>query len=662
MAKQGLKLVERLGHTSPVPRLSIRSAFEHVLVIAVGVAVLWKGGKGLEVTWLLPIVPLLGAVSLWVNTKKHSAPAVSWPAWLFAALFIAWSVTSFLFSETRNYGLDEIIRDVSLMLLWLQIVRLSPTPREALSERIIDAIVYSVLCAAVIGMVVYVCQPVGRFVGTFFDPRYHTDYWPNAWAELLLLAWPLCLWKYWQAAPKMRTVWLGLLGVLLGSLLLSYSRGAFLAMLGQVIMMAVACWWLVPSKQRHYRSAALASLTVLTVGVMVFGVGNGLRSFLFPVQDLGAKVTFTADEGTSSIDERASFWRQAWAFAAEKPVLGHGPYSFRFLQPRLQDAVYATSDHPHNVWLKLAMERGWPAAILWSLLIAVSVGTAAVRTYRERELTWVPLAAIGVLGVVAHLVIDFNLQFVGIALPFWLLLALLSAPLVWQTAPRHLKNAQNAVELLVALLLMCLTVREGAYLFSSSLGRRAEARGDIAAALQWYEASDDSWFPRDLRLSQASMALQAGQLQTASGAMAAYLQENDQDARAYSLRATIAEAAGQRLAAAIDLERAFTWSKLNDLGVLRRWIALSRLSPALPSAPAKEVQEVLLAFQRAFMQNSHFVLLGDNVEDFLGICALVEASDTEGIRSFCREHVDEVQAEATRVRGELQARQPGRLW
>ncbi|MBP9750970.1 MAG: O-antigen ligase family protein [Candidatus Peribacteraceae bacterium] len=645
-----------------MPRLSIRSTFEHVLVIAVGVAILWKGGKGLEVTWLLPFLPLLGALSLWVNSKKNGTSAVAWPAWITASLFIAWSVTSFLLSETRNYGLDEVIRDISLTLLWVQMLRMASTSREALVQRIIDAIVYSVICAAVIGLVIYICQPVGRFVGTFFDPRYHTDYWPNAWAELLLLAWPLTLWKAWQSEGRNRWVWFGVLGLLLGSLFLSFSRGAFLAMIGQVIILAGILWWLVPKKRHDVRSVILATVTVLSVAVIAFGIGNGLRSFVFPVQDLGAKVTFTADEGTSSIDERASFWDQALSFAAEKPLFGHGPYSFRFLQPRLQDAVYATSDHPHNVWLKLAMERGWPAAILWSALILISLGAAAVRVRKEREVTWVPLAAIGVVGVLAHLVIDFNLQFVGIALPFWLLLGLMAAPLLAKKAPEKANLGQSAVELLVVLLLVCVTVREGVYLMSSSLGRRAEARGDTAAALQWYEASDGSWFPRDLRLSQAAIALNAGRLPAASGAIATYLTENDQDARAYSLRAAIREAAGDRGEAAADLGQAFAWSKLNDLDVLRRWIALSRLDKTLPTVPAKEVQEVLLAFERAFMQNSHFVLLGDNVEDFIAICALADAADKEGVRAFCRDHLDAIVLETARVRGELESRQPGRLW
>lgn len=645
-----------------MPRLTLRSSFEHVLIIAVGVAILWKGGKGLEVTWLLPFLPLLGALSLWVNSKKNSTSAVAWPAWLLAGMFIAWSVTSFLLSETRNYGLDEIIRDVSLTLLWLQMLRMASTSREALAQRLIDAIVYSVICAAVIGMAVYVCQPVARFVGTFFDPRYHTDYWPNAWAELLLLAWPLCLWKACQSQGRKRWLWFVVLGLFLGSMFLSYSRGAFLAMVGQVIILSGVLWWLVPARQRDRRQVLLAAATVFSVAIIAFAAGNGLRSFLFPVQDLGAKVTFTADEGTSSIDERASFWDQAWTLAAEKPLFGHGPYSFRFLQPRLQDAVYATSDHPHNIWLKLAMERGWPAAFLWSALIAIGLGAAALRVRSERELTWVPLAAIGVVGVLAHLLIDFNLQFVGIALPFWLLLGLMAAPLVVKKASERASLGQNALELLLVLLLVCLTVREGAYLFSSSLGRRAEARGDTAAALQWYEASAGSWFARDLRLSQAAIALQAQRLPAASGAIATYLTENAQDARAYSLRAAIEEAAGERAAAAADLERAFAWSKLNDLEVLRRWIALSRLSPLLPAVPAKEVQEVLFEFQRAFMLNSHFVLLGDNVEDFVAICALSEKTDKEGIRAFCREQLDTIVQEAARVRGELEARQPGRLW
>lgn len=660
--KPPLKPIRPLRHTSLVPRLSLRSVFGHALVILVGVAVLWKGGKGLEVTWLLPPLALVGALSLWVHSKKNGVPPVAWPAWLAAILFCLWTVLSFLFSETRNYGLDEVLRDVSLALLWLQLLRLAPAPREALAGRIIDALVYACLFAVLIGLVVYVAQPVSRFVGTFFDPRYHTDYWPNAWAELVLLVWPLLLWKALQAEGRRRMVWLVLTGCVVGALFLSYSRGGFIAFVGQVLLLAGLFAWLTPRKQRSVRSSAVLSAVVMATAVVFFIGGNALRSTLYSVQDLGAKVTFTADEGTSSIDERRDFWAQAWSLSLQKPLFGHGPYSFRFLQPRLQEMVYATSDHAHNLWLKLAMERGWPTAIFWTVMAMFSLWLAVRRTSKERELGWPALAALGAVGVLAHVLIDFNLQFVGVALPLWLLFGLMAAPAHWPKPPRFVASAQMVIELLAVLLLTCVAVREAAYLVTSSLGRKAEARGDLVTAQSWYEVSADSWFPRDLQLGSAGIALQQKQLPAALAALEAYIGENAQDARAFSLRAAVAEQAGSYVAAARDLERAFVWSKYNDLKVLRRWIGVSQLDTNTLPPPAAEAQTVIRAFEAAFMQNSHFILLGDNVEEFSTICWMQEKTNELDLRDFCRENLPAVTAAAKEVRANLDARKRGRLW
>ncbi len=643
-------------------RLSLRSVFGHALIILIGVAILWKGGKGLEVTWLLPLLAALGALSLWVNSKKGGVGAVAWPAWLAAGLFGLWTVVSFFFSETRNYGLDEVIRDLSLTLLWLQLLRLVPAPREALARRVIDALVYAALFATLIGLAVYVFQPVSRFVGSFFDPRYHTDYWPNAWAELVLLVWPLAAWKGIEAAGRLRQVWFGVVGLLLGSILLSFSRGAFIALVGQIVLFGCLAWWMVPKKKRALRRALILAGIALASALILFFVGNALRGVFHPVQDVGSKVTFTADEGTSSIDERRDFWAQAWALSLEKPVFGHGPYSFRFLQPRLQDSVYATSDHAHNLWLKLAMERGWPAAILWTIMVGFSLWLAARRTAEDREWSWQPLAALGAVGVLAHVLIDYNLQFVGIALPFWTLLGLMAAPATWKKAPHLVNVGQNAVELMVVLLLTCVTVREAAYLVTSSLGRKAEMRGDVTTAQQWYAESADSWFARDLHLGSAGIALQQNDLPNALAALESYFHENAQDARAYSLRAAVLERAGNYPAAARDLAQAFAWSKFNDLKVLRRWVSLSQYDGNVPPPPLEETQTVVKAFAEAFRQNSHFILLGDNVEEFSTICWMQEVENEQGLRDFCRERLPAVTAQAKEARSTLDARKRGRLW
>ncbi len=645
-----------------MPRFSLRSTFEHTLIVMIGVAILWKGGKGLETTWILPLLPLLGAFAVWMNPKRDGSVAVPWHYWLPAILFILWTVISFFLSETRNYGLDEVIRDASCILLWLQLLRFKESQREGLAARLIDALLFATLFAATIGFAIYIFQPVGRFVGSFFDPRFHTDYWPNAWAELLLLVWPLGVFKLLQSEGRWRQIWIGLLGLLLGALFLSYSRGAFLACLGQAVLLGAALLWLLPSKQRDLRQTAIAVGATLILSVALFFAGNLLRSHFYPVQDLGAKVTFTADEGTSSIDEREDFWHQSWQLSLERPLFGYGPYSFRFLQPRFQTAVFATSDHPHNLWLKIAMERGWPAAILLTVVLLLSL-VAGLRRAKEGEgTTWQLFAVLGVVGVLAHVLIDYNLQFVGIALPLWLLLGLLAAPTSTSKSAASPVSPQAVAELMLVLLLVFVTVHEAVYLVTSSLGRKADAHGDVVTAERWYEASDGSWFPRDLELSRAALALREDKSDEALTAITSYLAENSQDARAFSLRAAIEEDAGDHVQAARDLSTAFAWSKFNDLKVIRRWIGISQADATVPPLPSAQILDVLKAFTAAFQKNSHFVLLGDSPEEFRTICWMEEALDEHGLRDFCRANLTAVMDEAATARVNIDGRKTGVLW
>src|SRR5205085_2079694 len=106
---------------------------------------------------------------------------------------------------------------------------------------LVTCVSISAIIAAVVGVSVYIFQPVDRFVGTFFDFRFQTDYWPNAWAEFLLLAWPLLLLWLQPWRKKLRPLRLVLFGFVFGTLFLSYSRGAFLTFIGQLALLGLLC-------------------------------------------------------------------------------------------------------------------------------------------------------------------------------------------------------------------------------------------------------------------------------------------------------------------------------------------------------------------------------------------------------------------------------------
>ena len=162
-------------------------------------SILFRGGKSLEATWILTGIAGAVTFALWVRIHKGEMKSRMLPdaLWMPAILFVVWTFVSFAFSTTKNYGLDEVLRDSSLVLLFLWILRMGGSQSEdrfSFLHKLIFALLIATVLSCFVGITVYVFQPVNRFVGTFFDPRFHTDYWPNAWAEYLLLVWPLFLW------------------------------------------------------------------------------------------------------------------------------------------------------------------------------------------------------------------------------------------------------------------------------------------------------------------------------------------------------------------------------------------------------------------------------------------------------------------------------------
>jgi len=97
--------------------------------------------------------------------------------------------------------------------------------------------------------------------------------------------------------------------------------------------------------------------------------------------------------------------------------------------------------------------------------------------------TTIAIILIGILGVLAHLLIDYNLQFVGIALPFWFLLGAIHKPI------RKIKVVKHSF--IIVCVLLAVSIIEGIGLVQSSKGRAAEKNGDYNSALYWYNKA--SW-------------------------------------------------------------------------------------------------------------------------------------------------------------------------
>ncbi len=636
------------------------------MLLFLSFAILWKGGKALDATWVLAVLAaLITFYDLFFIPKKEMTSASPF-LWTLVLTFLMWTTISFAFSSTRNYGLDEVMQTAALTLLFAFVLTVPAELVPVFQSRLSRILAATTLVACGIGVGVYALQPVSRFVGTFFDARFMTDYWPNAWAEFLLLAWPMLTWSLWGRIRKKGDERQDLIrslvfGFVLGCLLLSYSRGGLLAFALQIGLLGIFAGlkW---RKTFSFKRIFFIAVMTTACATLTFLGANRLRSHFHEVQSVAAKVTFSSDEGTSSVSERAAFWRQALQFTLQRPLFGYGPYSFRFLQPHVQDDVLATSDHPHNVFLKLSAERGVPAAMLFALIILVCTLfgiRTALNEQDDRRAGLTVLLVISVIGVTAHDLIDYNLQFVAISLPYWLILGLL--------APRGGFEAEcseygrRIFSFLIAFVLLAVTLSEGRFLFLSSRARAAEAVGNFPQALGEYARTDRSLFPRDAWLSRSVLLIKGGTPQEAQQAIDQALSLNAEDYRAWKLQGDLFIRLKKTAEAKKAFEQAYAFGRYDDLGITRVLVELNRSDRKRLDARRHEFDLLLDDFALAIEENTHFIDLSSNVEELVKLCdlfATLYPADADAYHALSRRSAIHAQEERSRIA----TRPHGLLW
>ena len=651
--------------------------------------VLWRGGKSLDATLILA----LGAsvIAFWNYFERktisyHRQTLLSRSIIWTAAALVIWTLISFIYSSTRNYGFDELLQTTSLFLLLC--VTMDQTKEDpAFKVRFAKTIASVTLIACGIGLVVYCLQPVNRAVGTFFDWRFHTDYWPNAWAEYLLLAWPLALWSVYRSSEKRsifkHAIGIGVLGLILGSLFLSFSRGGLLTLIAQLFILGgLMLWhrgWLIP-----WKKVLVHGSLIVIVGILVFAGTNQIRSQFNAVESVVKKATLSSDEGSSSVTERVQFWKQAAMLAAEKPILGFGPYSFRFIQPELQTEVLATSDHAHNVFLKLAMERGMPAAGLMLLIVMLAViggmkrivnckmkienCDTAIHPQLPATSYQLPVPSnqyflticflVSLLGVLLHNLIDYNLQFVGICLPFWMTLGFLGST---TKSGEGIHFPERWLQIIVAMILLPATLFCSWQLMEFSLARRALISGRTAEALQIFSAIHSPLFPRDDQLTQASLEMSEGLTDAARTSLDAYFKLNQKDTRAWSLLGSLQRQTGDTDGALWSYRRAFELGRWNDVGITRALMTLLEQKKEDRDRIRPSVDALTEKFAAAIERNSHFIGLSPNVEECIALLNLL-AKQYPSDAPHYQDLAKRIENKAMELRLKTAARPRGVLW
>lgn len=186
-------------------------------------------------------------------------------------------------------------------------------------------------------------------------------------AILMLMLFPLAFYMY-QALKDRVNLWERI--VLLAfwicpilTILGASSRGAQVALLVQFIVMF---------RKSIFKFKALLGISILIVSMF----------FLLPEEQ---KQRFSSAGEDRTSQQRLLYWENGWDMMLDHPLTGIGFYNFipYFEAYYPEDMLYRTAQLPHNIFVQVGTDAGFPALIIFLLIIVYCLST----THKITKLT-----------------------------------------------------------------------------------------------------------------------------------------------------------------------------------------------------------------------------------------------------------------------------------
>lgn len=202
---------------------------------------------------------------------------------------------------------------------------------------------------------------------------------PNRFAQILIVLLPLALMEYRSARTSRGRLAATAAGALiLGGIFLTYSRGAFLTLLGLVVLLAAL-------REIPW------SVVILGAGLLAIGVGVVAPGYYQRIESVGEVVALfdedsRAEAGAVTRGRLTEMLAAGWVFA-DHPVVGVGPgqympfYSEEYqLRPQIDFRHLPRPRRAHNLYAEVAAEGGTLGLALFVAMPALLL----VGLWRER--------------------------------------------------------------------------------------------------------------------------------------------------------------------------------------------------------------------------------------------------------------------------------------
>jgi O-antigen ligase len=203
--------------------------------------------------------------------------------------------------------------------------------------------------------------------------------------------------------PLKAILWLGVL-VPMVALLLTGSRGGYVAMLGEIVLLVWILIWRNPLPGRRMRVAATGLALVGVVALFIWLVPS------FILQKLGTVHDYVSETHVG----RIALWRNSLGIFRRHPLTGAGLGSFVSVYPAFErEPQELITEHAHNDYLEALTETGVVGGllILASLILFMPAVFRNLESKLKSEQGWIRMgAALACCGLLIHSFVDFNLQ------------------------------------------------------------------------------------------------------------------------------------------------------------------------------------------------------------------------------------------------------------
>lgn len=208
---------------------------------------------------------------------------------------------------------------------------------------------------------------------------------PNVMAGALVVLLPISLAQLlfnWQhLSVVLRLLFGSATGCMMGTLLLTQSRGGLLALIAVGVVLVLLRW------RRGWLMVGMALLGALAI--YIIGVDKIVNAVI-------------STDNVSNAASRIEAWSRGWHIIQDFPLTGVGMGSYKQVVDLMYPLRVNTAEvpHAHNMFLQVAVDLGLPGLVAWLTILSLVIGNAFV-TYQYGRARPKPLLTALGAGLIA---------------------------------------------------------------------------------------------------------------------------------------------------------------------------------------------------------------------------------------------------------------------